>query len=556
MQGFGLIFKDTFPRFGINATEGAVIINTNLAFGMLLGLINGPLLRILGYRKLAIIGSLLYCIGVTMTSFARSFPVIMIFYGVFASLGMSTTLSAFSYAVNSYFTTKRGRAMSLALTLISLGPILVPPTTTFLISYYGFQGTILLYGAFSLHSLVGSLLLQPLKWHKVIRNEEKCINEKEKKTGEVKLVADVKNTSFQDDLEWELRNHQRKRKKTISSIDYDSEIESIYGFDILYSPQLMENVSSDEVDIDRYIIDERDDLSKGHLRRKKRSFFKSADTINLGSSFTIFTDVPGSVMRKENLGIFEENDSLLQGNEEKAMVNTGTDCNDKPEKKSVMADILKKVGQIFDLDLLRDPIYVNIMMGMSIAIFAEANFSVLTPFILTDMKLSTEGISAVMSVIAITDLFSRILAPFLGEWLDQPPRIMYLLSLCLLIFFRTLVTFTCGSMMWLVGVGLGVSKGIRSVYMSLVIPDYVPIDRLPNASGIQMIANGIILLTAGPILGKVRDLAGHYTPCIFIMNSVTALTVILWTIEMYIVRRRKLRMQKQFQDKQLAERVL
>lgn len=96
-----------------------------------------------------------------------------------------------------------------------------------------------------------------------------------------------------------------------------------------------------------------------------------------------------------------------------------------------------KVSQIFDLDLLRDPVYVNIMLGMSIAIFSEINFSQLTPFILTDMNLSTKEIATVMSLIASVDLVFRCLAPFLGEWLDQPPRIMYLLGLVLLIISRS-----------------------------------------------------------------------------------------------------------------------
>lgn len=84
MQGFGLIFKDIFPLYGFTGTEGAIIINSNLAFGMILGLINGPLLRNFGYRKLAVFGSILYCIGVTMTAFTKSFPLFIIFYGIFA----------------------------------------------------------------------------------------------------------------------------------------------------------------------------------------------------------------------------------------------------------------------------------------------------------------------------------------------------------------------------------------------------------------------------------------------------------------------------------------
>lgn len=48
---------------------------------------------------------------------------------------------------------------------------------------------------------------------------------------------------------------------------------------------------------------------------------------------------------------------------------------------------------------------------------------------------------------------------------------------------------------------LGVGKGIRSVYMSIVIPSYIPIDRLASASAIQLFGNGIVMMCIGPILG-------------------------------------------------------
>lgn len=49
--------------------------------------------------------------------------------------------------------------------------------------------------------------------------------------------------------------------------------------------------------------------------------------------------------------------------------------------------------------------------------------------------------------------------------------------------------------------GLGVSKGVRSVYMTLVVPNYIPLERLPAASGIQMVTNGILLLSMGSLVG-------------------------------------------------------
>lgn len=84
MQGFGLIFKDSFAALNLTATDTSVIINVNLAFGMLLGLINGPLLKTFGYRKVAIAASIMYALGITLTAFASSFTLIIISYGVLA----------------------------------------------------------------------------------------------------------------------------------------------------------------------------------------------------------------------------------------------------------------------------------------------------------------------------------------------------------------------------------------------------------------------------------------------------------------------------------------
>lgn len=58
--------------------------------------------------------------------------------------------------------------------------------------------------------------------------------------------------------------------------------------------------------------------------------------------------------------------------------------------------------------------------------------------------------------------------------------------------------------MLIVVVLLGIGKGIRSVYMSIVIPSYIPLDRLASASALQLFLNGIVILCFGPIAGKLK----------------------------------------------------
>ena len=84
MQNFGLVYKDVFVNLGLSATETSIILNMNQAFGMLLALLNGPLLRLYGYRKISILSSLLYSFGVIFTSFSTTFIEFLLFYGIMA----------------------------------------------------------------------------------------------------------------------------------------------------------------------------------------------------------------------------------------------------------------------------------------------------------------------------------------------------------------------------------------------------------------------------------------------------------------------------------------
>lgn len=132
--------------------------------------------------------------------------------------------------------------------------------------------------------------------------------------------------------------------------------------------------------------------------------------INLGSSINIFSEP--NLDRKENVVVNEK------GNENNSF--------------------LSKFVAFFDLTLLTDPIFVNILFGLSLAACVETNFSLLLPIILSDMmKFETEEIAKVMAVIGLSDTLFRFVSPFIGEWCNKPPRVMYLVSLLLIIFTRT-----------------------------------------------------------------------------------------------------------------------
>lgn len=54
-----------------------------------------------------------------------------------------------------------------------------------------------------------------------------------------------------------------------------------------------------------------------------------------------------------------------------------------------------------------------------------------------------------------------------------------------------------------VAVIIGFGKGLRTVFMALVIPSHVPLEKLPGATGIQLVTAGIVYLALGPVVGKI-----------------------------------------------------
>lgn len=74
----------------------------------------------------------------------------------------------------------------------------------------------------------------------------------------------------------------------------------------------------------------------------------------------------------------------------------------------------QKIFIFFDLDLLKDLKYVNLMVGITIANFAELNYSILTPFVLHEYGLAKPQIATSMSLLGAMDISVRFFVPFIA----------------------------------------------------------------------------------------------------------------------------------------------
>ncbi|XP_046144866.1 monocarboxylate transporter 14-like [Osmia bicornis bicornis] len=201
----------------------------------------------------------------------------------------------------------------------------------------------------------------------------------------------------------------------------------------------------------------------------------------------------------------------------------------KKERRS----ILSKMSEHLDLDLLKDSRYVAVILGMGISLVAETNFNAMIPFVLMELSgLDRTSVATVMSIQAISDITGRLCVPLLAQKIGWTSRNLYVVSLIGSTLGRTILSTWGDNYIVVVGVALiiGVAKGTKAVFQALIIPDYVPLERLPSASGMQMVCNGILSIAVGPIIGLVHDSMMSYVGALHFTSVLSLSCVILWYI--------------------------
>ncbi|KAH0557789.1 hypothetical protein KQX54_011725, partial [Cotesia glomerata] len=521
VQSFGLLFRDRLKQLGITSSETTVILNVNLAMIALIGLANGPIFRKYTFRKVSIIGALVTSISIAILSTITSFTGILISFGILYAGGLGITMSANALALNTYFKAKRKIAVGFTWTCTGLGPIVMPQLITALMPMFGVPGTLLILSGICMNAVACALLLQPVMWH-----AKKVTKEPEEK----ELLEDkAKNKIL-----------ERKISKFGSQfLYYDDEAQ---GIDVVDPGTPMMSRSND-----------------GWFSKKQTSVTslsnRNHDENSRPMRVSVISSKNSSVLTLNNENIKNnnsENDSnkykfteqpipliivteMINGmNVEKEVEVLQPICEmDPSEGKSCLKNFLHSVIVFFDFDLLRDHVFLNIILGISLANFVEMNFAMLTPFILADYGLSKPQVATVMSVLGGIDVVARFFVPFVTEIIKLSNRTFFLIGIACMAAGRIILAHvTSYEVILSIGVLIGFGKALRTIFMALVVPEHVPLERLPAASGLQLIISGLLSLILGPIIGLLKDILGNYSSLLHIINIISYLTIFAWIAEM------------------------
>uniref|UniRef100_A0A0V0G6D4 Putative monocarboxylate transporter 4-like isoform x1 n=1 Tax=Triatoma dimidiata TaxID=72491 RepID=A0A0V0G6D4_TRIDM len=524
---FGLLFGDLLRELHVETTGAAIVLSTMDAVINFSGLLVGPLVKRLTYRKVAIGGCLLSSIGLVGTSMAASVTHIIITYSIIGGLGIGLMIACTFVGLHIYFDKKKGQAVGLAMAGTALGYMAMPQIVSFLLLRYDFQGTLLILGALALNSVVGGSLFQPVKWH-LKRKEVPIIKEDIIQIPEEKEVNGCEQLEEGDQVNQKLLGIKRSLNKECSVRLTDSDhvlrkcsvpIGSNRKASIVSSVPKVKSLSDCTQHCNNSANKTLHQVSSATVLRKLSLVSNVSNMDFIGSAMHIAYDTD------DERGL-EMNFNKKSNNKLKKVL--------KDPRSTCWTSFFKIMG----FDLLGDMVYLNIVFGIAVLFVADLHFRMIMPFYMTHMEYTKQEVATVLSSMAIADILSRIVMPLILDRLPCSRRLTLLICCIFVAISRSILALQEEMLSFIiVAVINGFIRGMTLINIPLVLSEYATKDNFPSVLGLSMVARGIFIVFLGPLGGYIRDYTNSYPICIHGQSVLVLLCALAWSIE-YLIKRR------------------
>ncbi|XP_069936482.1 monocarboxylate transporter 12-B-like [Cherax quadricarinatus] len=203
----------------------------------------------------------------------------------------------------------------------------------------------------------------------------------------------------------------------------------------------------------------------------------------------------------------------------------------KPMSSKSKWDILTSLihSSVANLCILRSARAVIIAISAALTLNGSLNFLAFVPFAMQDSGFTLEDAAWSVSVSAICNMLTRIIASSLIDTRFFSFRICYLMgtltittSMITFVFVRDIVWVMV--VMGVCGCGVGAFMSI----FNLVIVHYMGLNNLMQMFGATMLCIGGGFITIGPIAGYIRDVTRSYKIIMFVLASSVFCSFLLW----------------------------
>lgn len=208
----------------------------------------------------------------------------------------------------------------------------------------------------------------------------------------------------------------------------------------------------------------------------------------------------------------------------------------------------KEPNKYFDIQLLKDPIYLVILFSNCTSAISYTNFIILVPSYAKECGFDKTLGAYLLSIISALDLVGRIGGSAISDVVSTPKRYFFIFGLLLSgMSLAALPLFTS-----YIGISIfcsvfGLASGINTGVTALVMTEMLGTERLMSSYGISLFMNGILQLIGPPICGFWFEYTHSYKSLFVTLGFILVGGGCLWGFVPLIHRRRR-KMEKNNQE--------
>lgn len=208
------------------------------------------------------------------------------------------------------------------------------------------------------------------------------------------------------------------------------------------------------------------------------------------------------------------------------------------EQKRPKDDEKSLENKFFDFSLLKDPIYLVILISNSTNAVSYTNFVILLPAYAISLGFDNWHASLLLSIVSMLDLVGRIGGSALSDIKIMPKHWYFVGGLLASgISLAILPTSNAYTMLSVYCAFFGLASGIYVGITAVIMADMLGTEKLTSSYGISLFVNGVIQLVGPPICGIVYEQIGSYGPIFSILGIILVFGASLWAIVPFIRRR-------------------
>ncbi|XP_054008591.1 monocarboxylate transporter 9 [Hylaeus anthracinus] len=525
VKSFGVLFVEFLEVFDTSPSTAAWI--PALCYFLYSSL--GPLSSVLSvkysYRTVTLIGGTFAAVGMMLSYFANSVAFLCISYGVLVGIGAGLAFPPTVYIVTSYFVRLRGLANGLCISGSALGSIFLPPILGILLREYGYRGAVLIMGAVTLNVWASALLYEPVEKHMVPASPSNKSNDHDLEAASIIVTSPEDEKKLNNMISSANEKAAPIVPKSASSValEYYKNTPVQTRTRKISMPTGREITGQMHSTPALHAVPERGG-DFGKLSRRK-SPFQSPST----SSFNyVSTPYHGSTLSS----LHPERASTLTLN---AISNTfSRKATDETNKKNEE----KQENKFFDFSLLKDPIYLVILISNSTNAVSYTNFVILLPAYANSLKFDKNRSSLLLSIVSILDLIGRIGGSALSDVSIMPKHWYFVGGLLVSGISLAVLPIATDYIMLSVYCGIfGLASGIYVGITAVIMADMLGTEKLTSSYGISLFVNGIIQLVGPPICGLIYEQIGSYGPIFSILGIILVVGAALWGFVPFIRKR-------------------